>query len=99
MPPKREKIHYSYFSTNFCDNLQRQRPVSLLSGAKKTELAYLVWFRFYNFLNTKNLKICEKNFLTANRSKKLKNYFTNISGMNKDILEIPTDLSSVGSGL
>ena len=31
--------------------------------------------------------------------KKRKFYFSNISGTNKDIPEIPTDLSSVGSGL
>ena len=38
-------------------------------------------------------------FLPANRSKKLKKYFINMSGTDKDILEIPTDLSSVGSKL
>ena len=43
--------------------------------------------------------IFEKNFLTANRSKNLKNYIFNISGTDKYILEIPTDLSSVGSKL
>ena len=40
---------------------------------QKTEPAQRVWFRFYNFLNIKNLKIFEKKFLTANRSKKQKN--------------------------
>ena len=45
---------------------------------QKTELALLVWFRFYNFLNIKNFKIFEKNFLTANRSqKKPKKYLGN----------------------
>ena len=66
---------------------------------QKTELAYLVWFRFYNFLSFKNLKILTKNFLTANRSKNQKNYFIYISGTSKDILKIPTDLSSLGSKL
>ena len=73
-------------------------PVFLLSGAKnRTSLAYMV--KILQLFNIKNLKIFEKIFLTANRSKKLKNYIFNISGTDKDILEIPTDLSSVGSKL
>ena len=66
---------------------------------QKTELAYLVWFRFYNFLSFKNLKILTKNVLTAKRSKNQKNYFIHISEASKDILKIPTDLSSIGSKL
>ena len=38
-------------------------------------------------------------FLTANRSKKLKNCFNNISGTHKDNQKILTDLNSVGSKL
>ena len=65
---------------------------------QKTELAYLVWLRFYNFLSFKNLKILTNNFPHIGQ-KILKNIFIYISGTSKDILKIPTDLSSLGSKL